>query len=66
MTFSYGETFVVDIGHADVAYSLFDAWKAQGKDPRISTSTTAVAVKYLKTIVTIDREETDELGRQQT
>ena len=60
MTFTYGESFTVDLKHADVAYSLFDAWKAQGKDPQLTTSTTAVSARYMKTVITVDTEEDDD------
>ena len=57
----YGETFAVDLAHADVAYSLFDAWKALGRKPNLTTSEMMVAVGYIKTCITIDKkEETDE------
>ena len=56
----YTEMFTVDIGHADVAYSQFDAWKAQGKDPRLSTTERTVTVYYVKSTVTIDAEQSAE------
>ena len=57
MIFTYGETFAVDLKHADVAYSLFDFWKAAGKDPELKTSSIGVGVSYKKTIITTDKEE---------
>lgn len=54
MTTVYSEIFTVDMEHADVAYSLFDAWKAQGKDPQLHTTTKTVTVSYITTNVTID------------
>jgi len=49
--------YTVDLPHADVAYSQFDAWKAQGKDPVLTTTERTVTVYYVKTTVTIDAEQ---------
>ena len=60
MTYTYTESFTVDIAHADVAYKLFDMWKALGYDVKLDVSTTAVSVSYSRTCFTIDKENTDE------
>lgn len=60
MTTYYSEVFSVDMKHSDAAYRLFDAWKAQGKDPHIMTTTTMVTVAYTSVNITVDRENDDE------
>ena len=61
MTFIYGETFSVDLAHADAAYSLFDFWKAMGKNPHLATDNKLATVYYYKTNITIDKESDNEL-----
>ena len=61
MTTVYSEIFTVDLEHADVAYKLFDYWKAQGKTPEIKTSTRVVTISYSTINVTKDKESDNEL-----
>lgn len=56
MIYSCCESFMVDLKHADVAYKIFDYWKAIGRDPQLKTSETMVEVSYTSLSVTVDKD----------
>lgn len=64
MIYSCCESFTVDLKHADVAYKIFDFWKAIGRDPQLKTTETMVEVFYTSLSITADKEDENELGGQ--
>lgn len=56
MNYTYTEIFCVDIKHADVAYKVFDMWKALGIDPELNIDSRRVSVAHTRVCVTIDKD----------
>lgn len=57
MIYSCCESFAVDLKHADVAYKIFDFWKAIGRNPQLKTSETMVEVSYTSLNITADKDD---------